>query len=149
MSSAAVSSVLKVAELWGQWLCREASGWVQVRAAMARDEAEWAERSQAVWLHGGVRPAEVDELLDRMQQFQWGEADPEVLSAAHNSLQSAKDWYSDVQVRLTKSRSLLSYFSFSLCPLVNSMYFPYLTQLRALCVNAETNHFTGTLCSTA
>lgn len=82
---------------------------VQVRAAMARAESEWAERSQAVWVHGGVRPAEVDELLDRMQQFQWGEADPAVLSAAHNSLQSAKDWYSDVQVQHTTSHCLLSY----------------------------------------
>jgi hypothetical protein len=72
---------------------------VQVRAAIAHAQAAWAVKSNAIWQQGGVRPAEVDELLEGLQQFQWGEADPEVLSAAHNSIQSAKDWYSDVQVR--------------------------------------------------
>lgn len=67
---------------------------------MAQAEAEWKTKSNAIWQQGGVRPAEVDDLLEALQQFQWGEADPNSLSASHNSIQSAKDWYSDVQVRV-------------------------------------------------
>lgn len=65
---------------------------------MAEAEAEWTAKANAIWNQGGVRPAEVDDLLEVMQQFQWGEADPSHLASAHNSIQSAKDWYSDVQV---------------------------------------------------
>jgi hypothetical protein len=77
----------------------------KVRASMAEAETAWAARVSELWTVGGFRPAEVDELLDTLAQFAWGEADPRLLGDANAQLQSAKDWYADVQVRAHCHRS--------------------------------------------
>lgn len=70
-----------------------------VRAAIGDAAEAWRQRALDVERVGGFRPAEVDELLDAQQQFDWGDMDPEGLTDARNKLLSAKDWYADVQVR--------------------------------------------------
>lgn len=70
-----------------------------VRAAIEEAAEAWRQRALDVERVGGFRPAEVDDLLDSQQQFDWGDIDPEVLHEARNKLLSAKDWYADVQAR--------------------------------------------------
>lgn len=69
-----------------------------VRDAIAESAEAWRQRALDVERVGGYRPAEVDDLLEAQQQFEWGDVDPEVLNEARNKLLSAKDWYADVQV---------------------------------------------------
>lgn len=69
-----------------------------VRTAIEEAAEAWRQRALDVERVGGFRPAEVDDLLDSQQQFDWGDMDPQVLHEARNKLLSAKDWYADVQV---------------------------------------------------